>query len=307
MNEIGTRLCLQRAGRKRFLTFSMKSCLTLFPKNFQPMKYLYFLVAVLSTSLLFSASAQTNIHSRKAIICLTYDDGLLSHMNTVLPQLDSVGLKATFFLNSIQGSSEVVSQPSPAVIAWTNAALHGHELANHTLFHPCPQSLGFQKEFAIENYTVERIINEVQTENAILTLLDPKRKERAFAFPCNNFLIHDTDYIVLIKKMGLVKYGRAGGDRNSFTSDFKNINAMKMPSWMVEEGTTLPELVAFAEKVKQAGGIVYQIHGVGAEFFAISKDTHRAFLEYLKAHQDEYWVTTFSEAMDSITSQKSRQ
>jgi peptidoglycan/xylan/chitin deacetylase (PgdA/CDA1 family) len=84
-----------RYGRK-----ATKSFLTLFPKNFQPMKYHYFLAAVLSASLLSAATAQTNHHSKRAIICLTYDDGLQSHINTVLPQLDSLGLKATFFLNS---------------------------------------------------------------------------------------------------------------------------------------------------------------------------------------------------------------
>src|SRR5690242_15235679 len=77
-------------------------------------------------------------HSRQAIICLTYDDGLLSHLNTVLPQLDSIGLKGTFFLNSIQGSSEAIGEASPATSGWTQAALHGHELANHTLLHACP-------------------------------------------------------------------------------------------------------------------------------------------------------------------------
>jgi len=268
------------------------------------MKYNYFLSAVLFASLLFSASAQTNHHSKRAIICLTYDEGLQSHINTVLPQLDSLGLKATFFLNSIQGSSENIGEASPANTAWTNAALNGHELANHTLFHPCPQNLGWQKAFAIESYTVDRIVKEVQTENSILALLDPNRKERAFAFPCNNFMIHDTDYTTILKKMKLVKYARAGGDRNSFTSDFKNIDIIKMPSWLVEEGTTSKELIAFAEKVKQSGGMgIYQIHGVGAEFFRISKETHKAFLEYLKAHENEYWVTTFSTAMDYITSQ----
>jgi len=242
-------------------------------------------------------------HSGQAIICLTYDDGLLSHLKTVLPQLDSIGLKGTFFLNSIQGSSEAIGEASPATSGWTMAALHGHELANHTLFHPCPENLGWQKAFAIESYTVSKIITEIKTENTILSLLDPARKQRAFAFPCNNFLVHDTDYISIIKGQGLVKYGRAGGDRNSFVLDFKKINIMKMPSWMVEEGTTVTELIAFAEKVKATGGIgIYQFHGVGAEFFQISKETHRAFLDYLKSHQNEYWVTNFSDAMDYITS-----
>ena len=261
------------------------------------------LTIILFSSVVFYTSAQKVDSTRKAIICLTYDDGLQSHLTTVLPQLDSVGLKATFFLNSIQGSSEAIGEASPAISGWTNAALHGHELANHTLFHACPEKLGWQKDVANESYTVDKIITEIKTENIILSLLDPNRKQRAFSLPCNNFLVHDTDYTSIIKNQGLVKYGRAGGDRNSLVANFKTINIMKVPSWMVEENTTVDELIAFAEKVKKAGGMgIYQIHGVGAEFFRISKETHKAFLDYLKMHQDEYWIATFSEAMDYITS-----
>lgn len=245
----------------------------------------------------------------RAIICLTYDDGLETQLSTVIPQLDSLGFKATFFLNSIQGSSQsaVIGQTPEAVLGWHNAAINGHELANHTLFHPCPEKVGWQKALAIETYSVERIIKEIQIENNILTLLDPQRKERAFAFPCNNFLIGDTDYISIIKKKRLVKYGRGGGDSTSIITDFKNLNTMKVPSWHVWTGTTLKELIAFAEKVKRAKGMgVYQFHGVGGQIFEISTETHKAFLEYLKAHSEDYWITTFSEAMDYVTSTSAR-
>ncbi|RYF81492.1 MAG: chitooligosaccharide deacetylase, partial [Chitinophagaceae bacterium] len=164
------------------------------------MRNRFFLAAWL-TFFFVSAFGQTTKtdHSKQGIICLTYDDGLLSHLNTVLPQLDSAGLRGTFFLNSIQGSSEVIGEASPATAGWTQAALHGHELANHTLFHACPERLGWQKAYAIESYTVDKIITEVKAENTILSLLDPQRKQRAFAFPCNNFLVHDTDYTAIIK------------------------------------------------------------------------------------------------------------
>jgi sialate O-acetylesterase len=103
-----------------------------------------------------------------------------------------------------------------------------------------------------------------------------------------------------------VKYARTGGDSSSIITDFKNLNTMKVPSWLVWTGTTLNQLIAFAEKIKNANGMgVYQFHGVGGQIFQISGETHRAFLEYLKTHQDEYWVTTFSEAMDYITSKYS--
>lgn len=260
------------------------------------------LTAILITAFFLSSLAQT----KKAIICLTYDDGLETQLSTVIPQLDSVGLKATFFLNAIQGSSQsdVIGQTPEAVLGWTNAAKNGHELANHTLFHACPEKLGWQKSMAIETYTVNKIITEIKTENSILTLLDPNRKERSFAYPCNNFLIGDTDYTTIIRKQGLVKYARAGRDSTSIITDFKNLNTMKVPSWHVWTGTTLKELIAFAEKVKKAGGMgVYQFHGVGGQIFQISSEIHKAFLEYLKTHQEDYRVTTFSEAMNFVTKQ----
>ena len=78
---------------------------------------------------------------------------------------------------------------------------------------------------------------------------------------------------------------------------------MKVPSWQVWTGTTLNELIAFAEKAKNAKGMgICLFHGVGGQIFHISSETHRAFLEYLKTHEEDYWVTTFSDAMDYITS-----
>lgn len=240
--------------------------------------------------------------ARRAIICLTYDDGLPSHLRTVLPQLDSAGLRATFFLNAVQGASTVIGEASPAVSGWSGAARRGHELANHTLFHACPEKLGWAPAFAIESYTVERLIREIKGQNELLALLDPARPVRAFAYPCNNSLIGSTDYAALIRQQELVRYARTGGTRSSVVTDFKRLDPMKVPSWLVEEGTTLAELVAFAEQARRTGGLaVYQFHGVDGEFFRISGATHRAFLAYLRAHAQEYQVLTFTEAMQAVT------
>lgn len=256
-------------------------------------------------ALIFSANAQVKDPRPKAIICLTYDDGLPSHLSTVVPQLDSVNLKGTFFLNAIQGASNVIGQASPAVTGWHNAALNKHELANHTLFHPCPEKFGWLKNVAIEGYTVDRIIKEIQTENALLTLLDGKTALRAFAFPCNNVFIGGIDYSKIIKDKKLVKFGRAGGDNSSIVTNFKTLNTMQVPSWLVEEDTTLEQLIRFAEKVKKSGGLgVYQFHGIGGEFFKVSAATHKAFLDYLHKNQSDYWVTTFSEAMEFIANKR---
>ena len=192
------------------------------------MKRKLYLTIVLFISVLISLYGQTSKadHSKQAIICLTYDDGLETQLLTVIPQLDSTNLKATFFLNSIQGSarSDVIGQTPEAVLGWTNAAKEGHELANHTLFHACPEQLGWDKSVSIETYTINKIVTEIKNENNILSLLDPNRKKRSFAFPCNNSLIGDTDYATIIKEQDLVTYARTGGDSNSIITDFKNLN-----------------------------------------------------------------------------------
>lgn len=272
------------------------------------MKHKTGLTAIFITAFFFYSFAQTNQARifKKAIICLTYDDGLETQLSTVIPQLDSAGFKATFFLNSIQGSSQsdVIGQTPEAVLGWMNAARNGHELANHTLFHPCPEKFGWAKTASTEHYTLDKILTEIRTQNAILSLLDPNRKSRSFAFPCNNVFIGDTDYSIIIKEKGLVTFGRAGGDSSSIITDFKHLNTMQVPSWHVWTGTTLQQLIAFAEKVRQSGGMgVYQFHGVGRQIFQISREIHKGFLEYLKAHPDDYWVTTFSEAMEYVTKQ----
>lgn len=265
-------------------------------------------VALVVTVFFPSILAQTKMidNSKKAIICLTYDDGLETQLTTVLPQLDSMGFMATFFLPSIQGSSQsdIIGQTPEAVLGWTNAAKHGHELANHTLFHPCPENIGWDKSVAIDNYTIDRLITEVRTQNILLSLLDPARKKRAFAFPCNNAFIGTIDYPKVLKEKGLITFARAGGDSNSVITDFKHLDKIKVPSWHVWTGTTLQQLIAFAEKVKKSGGLgVYQFHGVGGNIFSITPETHKAFLKYLKEHQDEYRITTFSEAIEYISKQ----
>src|SRR6188768_248277 len=88
-------------------------------KNFN-MKYKIVLTVILISTFFLCSFAQT----KKVIICLTYDDGLETQLSTVIPQLDSIGLKATFFLNAIQGSSQsdVIGETPKAVLGWTNAA-----------------------------------------------------------------------------------------------------------------------------------------------------------------------------------------
>ena len=65
----------------------------------------------------------------RAAVSLTYDDGLNSQLENVIPELDRRGLKATFFLTEENMQDRLAD--------WEAAARGGHEIADHTMTHPC--------------------------------------------------------------------------------------------------------------------------------------------------------------------------
>src|SRR3954468_6029779 len=73
--------------------------------------------------------------NRKCAVVLTYDDALDVDLDNAIPVLDSLGLKATFYLSGYSGTLNTRLKD------WREAAAKGHELGNHTLFHPCIGSL----------------------------------------------------------------------------------------------------------------------------------------------------------------------
>ena len=65
----------------------------------------------------------------RAAVSLTYDDGLNSQLDNVVPVLDALGLKATFFLTEENMEARLAD--------WVKVAREGHEMGDHTVTHPC--------------------------------------------------------------------------------------------------------------------------------------------------------------------------
>ncbi|HEX4181530.1 MAG TPA: polysaccharide deacetylase family protein [Caulobacteraceae bacterium] len=106
---------------------------------------------------------------RAAAVSLTYDDGLDSQLDNAVPQLDALGLKATFFVTGENMDARLAD--------WVALGKRGHEIANHTLTHPC--ALGaysgpsFQRK---ELGAMETYLNDH---------FGPSRA-RTFAYPCGD-------------------------------------------------------------------------------------------------------------------------
>jgi peptidoglycan/xylan/chitin deacetylase (PgdA/CDA1 family) len=243
------------------------------------------------------ASAQQKItwpDQKKAVIILTYDDALDSQMKNAIPQLDTHHFKGTFFL-----TSELNSLNIPV---WRAAARHGHELANHTLFHPClSETMPDNPVNDAERYSIYQIMREIYTMNNFLYAIDNK-SGRTYAYPCTETEVGGKSYVDTLRKSGLIKYARVGGDAEAVITDFKQLDRMQVPSYGLEDGTPASKLIAFAKKVKESGGMgIFMFHGVGGDFLTTSTLAHKELLNYLEKNKKDLWIATFQQAMDYIT------
>lgn len=229
---------------------------------------------------------------KKAVIVLTYDDAIDSQLNIAIPQLDALKFKGTFFLTGLNAD---------AIPLWRAAGLKGHELANHTLYHPCLlTTVAGNSENDSGHYTVFRMLREIDTQNNFLAALDG-RSMHTYAYPCTETKVGGVNYVDSLRKAGTVKYARIGGDADAIVTDFEKLDPLQVPAFGLEEHTPAEKLIAFVKRVEQSGGMgVFMFHGVGGNYITTSAEAHQQLLNLLAANKKYIWVATFQEAMDYI-------
>jgi len=230
---------------------------------------------------------------RTAAIVLTYDDALASQLDVAVSQLNAVRFKATFFLDGDVTAAEK--------LRWREVQRAGHELGNHSYFHPCPRALLPDSKHHTEDYDVPRMLAEITSMNDVLTSIDGKRP-RTYSVPCSQMLVGGVDYTETLRASGIVKYARTGGDAfKSIVSDFKALDPFQVPSWGPLDHPDGPHLVAYVMRVQEAHGLgVLQFHGVAGDYLEVSARAHHDLLVYLERHP-EIWVDTFQNVMDYVT------
>ncbi|QHT66991.1 polysaccharide deacetylase family protein [Rhodocytophaga rosea] len=245
--------------------------------------------------LAFISKGQNSIkwpESKQALIVLTYDDALLSHLQVAIPQLNQARLKGTFFLK----------EPAATHInAWKEASQKGHELGNHTVYHPCLSSkFKADPHYQAENYSVDNMMREISTMNTILYAIDNKL-DHTYAYPCGETSIQGKSYVDRLKKSGFVAYARAVGSSPIIT-DFKNLDPYQVPCMGFAINAPGSDMIEFVKQVQQNKGMgVLIFHGVGGDYLEVSAAAHQELVQYLKEHQEQIWVATFKEAMDYVT------
>lgn len=241
------------------------------------------------------ATAQNNLtwKGKKCAVVLTYDDGLDVHISNALPVLDSLGLKATFYIADYMGTLQ--SQ----IPGWRAAAAKGHELGNHTIFHPCEGGRAGRefvtRDYDMNNYSLRRITSEIRAMNAILYAIDGKTN-RTFAFPCGDTKIHDTPYLDPLQN----DFVAARGVTPTITT-IENTDLYNLPCYGVLNNSAEEMINWVKEAETKQGLLVILFHGVGGGHdLDVSLAAHSQLLHYLKQHEKEIWIAPMVEVATYI-------
>jgi len=125
----------------------------------------------------------------KAAVSLTYDDGLNSQLDNVVPALARFGLSATFFLTKVN--------IEPRVVDWRRVGEAGHEMGNHTVHHLCRLGSVSPTEFDRQ---------EIEDMEAYLAANFDKGRVPIFAYPCGVLGIgRDTEMKEQLRYVRLLK------------------------------------------------------------------------------------------------------
>ena len=243
-------------------------------------KYFFFIISLFCGR---CSIAQFNQawQGKKCAVVLTYDDAVSQHIDNAIPVLDSLGLKATFYLTAYFARERLDD--------WKKVAAKGYELGNHTLFHPCVGNTSGREwvkpDYDMSNYTLQRMTDEIRMTNIFLQALDGK-VERTFAFTCGDMKIGDSSFINGMKSDFI-----AARAVRSEMHKINEVNLYNVDCYMVNNHTA-EQMIGWVKKAMETNSLlVILFHGVGGgNSLDVSLSAHRELLSFLKQNEKDIMI-----------------
>jgi peptidoglycan/xylan/chitin deacetylase (PgdA/CDA1 family) len=255
-------------------------------------KKLFVIIISLSITKLTIAQFNQPWQGKKCAVVLTYDDAIDQHLDNAIPVLDSLGLKATFYITAFSASMQTRMND------WKKLAANRHELGNHTLYHPCNGGPGrewVRPEYDLTKYSVQRMLDETRMTNLFLQSLDGKTK-RTFAFTCGDMKIGDSSFIIPMKNDFVAARAVRAEMHKINEVDLYNVDC-----YMVN-GETAEQMIEWVKKAVSTNSLlVILFHGVGGgNSLNVSLPAHREFLNYLKQNEKDIWIAPMIDVASHI-------
>jgi oligosaccharide reducing-end xylanase len=206
---------------------------------------------------------------KKAVISHTWDDNTRNQLSHALPLYNEFGFKASFF---------ITAGWSPDWSGFRTALLQGHEVSSHTMTHPYIYSDSIVENRFELGESRRMIIENMQTKYPM-----------TFAYP-----------YCYVEDIAMMEdyYIAARGCSNEIVPNVIE-NFMNIGSFIGGTSTQYQTAADFNEIAEKAlvedAWSVYTFHTIDdpTGWSPITSEDLRSHLEYLKTHDDLYWVDTF--------------
>ncbi|HWQ56858.1 MAG TPA: exo-alpha-sialidase [Bryobacteraceae bacterium] len=265
-------------------------------------------VLLLAAGLVVPAAAQDNQFrwpgGARAAVALTYDDGIDVHLDHAIPDLEAANLRGTFY---VPGNSSSLRK---RLEEWRGIARRGHELGNHTIFHPClryepgRERTWVQPERQLERYSVGRITGEIAVMNTLLHAVDGL-DSRTMAYPCGDETAGGASYVDSIRPL----FPAARAYKNAFKglADPRTLDPHRVPTWALRMNTGA-EMIAWVEEAMASGSLaVFTFHGVGGGHdIDVGREDHRRLVAWLAANRSRVWTAPFAKVMEHLLAERRR-
>ncbi len=232
-------------------------------------------------------------------ITVTFDDARESQLRVAQPLLDEYGIKGSFYA--------VPNAVKPRAERWTALAEAGHEIGNHTVNHPCSANFKFARANAVEEYTLDRMEQELLDCNKQLEELCGVRPE-TYAYPCGHTFVGrglgHTSYVPLVARHFIAGRAYPSEWHNApWVCDFANLNGIPFDKQPFE--SVLP-LIDRAREDKGWLILVGHDAGEGENYPGISSRVLRALCEYARSRESRVWMDTTVSVAKYIAEQRSK-
>jgi peptidoglycan/xylan/chitin deacetylase (PgdA/CDA1 family) len=226
-------------------------------------------------------------------VSLTYDDAVPTQ-RLAAGALERLGLHGTFFLTGTAPDLRA------SRARWSSLLGAGHELASHTMHHPCDCSHAWvPRGYTTQDYDLSRMAGELDETLELLGALGAP-PPYTFAYPCGETRVGKTpeSYVGLVAE----RFSAARGVEPRIADPWRD------PLELVPalDGAKSPtELVALVERaIAEGGWLVLLFHGVGGDHLAVDTEAHAALIEHLARRRDQVWTETFGGVASHVSRQR---
>ena len=229
---------------------------------------------------------------KRAAVSLTFDDARLTQPDVGHAILDEYGVKGTFYVTP----EHVLKR----LDAWKAAVAAGHEIGNHTISHPCSGNFPWARNNALEDYTLERMEDELLGANAEIEKM-LGIVPTTFAYPCGQTFVGRGEnlrsYVPLVAKhfrVGRHAFSEIANDPS--VCDLAQVTSIDLDRRRPDEALRTIETAA-----AEGRWLVLFAHEVASEGRqAVPLETLEAVCRYCTQPDHGIWIDTVANVGDYV-------